>query len=91
MKRLKAIYEGGMLKPLEQLPLNERQVVTLFLAEADDVDLIDEFGEDVLDLDAMATADREGDTEISLDQLRQILSSIPGSMSDVIIEERGEY
>jgi hypothetical protein len=91
MKRFKAIYEGGVLKPLEQLPLADQQVVTLFLPEADDLDLIDEFGDDVLDFDAMAIADSECEGGISLEELRERLSSIRGSMSDAVDEDRGEY
>lgn len=90
-KSFQAIYEAGILKPLEPLELNDRDVVTLIVAERNGPLKVAERREDIIDRDALAIAEREGDSTISLEQLHELLKSIPGSMSDVVIEERGEY
>lgn len=46
---------------------------------------------DIIDHEIIATAEREAEGEVSLGDLRRLLSSIKGSMSDVVIEQRGEY
>jgi hypothetical protein len=46
---------------------------------------------EIFDEDALALADAEGDEAISLESVRQQLSSIPGSLADSVIAERGEY
>lgn len=50
----------------------------------------DELLGNMLDRDMLAIAEREGQGAISLERLREIPSSIPGSMSDVVISERGD-
>ena len=89
-KSFQAIFESGVLKPLEPLSLDEHQVVTLMVAN-DEYASTDDESADLMDHDALAIAEREGDAEITLEQLHEMLKSIPGSMSDVVIEERGEY
>jgi len=44
--------------------------------------------DDWLDTDYVAYAQKHGDASISLESVREALSKIKGSMSDVIIEER---
>jgi predicted DNA-binding antitoxin AbrB/MazE fold protein len=91
-KVFQAVFESGVLRPLEPLPLRERDVVTLIVADADGGAAVDYRPEDeIIDHDALAVAEREGNAEISLEQLHELLKSIPGSMSDTVIEERGEY
>ncbi|MEX2092297.1 MAG: antitoxin family protein [Pirellulales bacterium] len=78
-----AIYENGLLRPL--VPLNipdlERVSVTV---ETDSV-------EDWMDRDALRLAEAEGDSTISLDDVRRGLATIPGSLAESVISERGEY
>lgn len=91
-KPFQAIFESGVLKPLEPLPLNEREVVTLIVAGVDSSPPNDErWDDDMLDHDLLAVAEREAEGEIPLEELRERLKSIRGSMSDVVINERGDY
>ncbi|MGH7138077.1 MAG: antitoxin AF2212-like protein [Pirellulales bacterium] len=91
-KPFQAIFELGVLKPLEPLSLAEHEVVTLIVANGDGATTIDvQLDDGIIDHDALAIAEREGDAGISLEQLHELLKSIPGSMSDTVIEERGEY
>lgn len=46
--------------------------------------------EKMVDLEFEAFCAREGDDTISLDQVREATSRIPGSMAETIIEERAE-
>lgn len=45
----------------------------------------------MLDRNMLAIAEREGQGEIPLEELRERLSSIRGPMSEVVMSERGEY
>lgn len=93
-KPFQAIFESGVLKPLEPLSLGEHEVVTLTIAQspANHAPANGEpLRDDWRDHDAIATAEREGAGAISIQELREMLKSIPGSLSDVIISERGEY
>jgi predicted DNA-binding antitoxin AbrB/MazE fold protein len=91
-KPFQAVFEAGVLKPLEPLSLGEHEVVTLIVAPASGTPSPDKDpDDDIVDKDALAVAEREGDETISLEQLHELLKSIPGSMSDVVISERGEY
>lgn len=88
----RAIFESGVLKPLTPLPFSEHEVVTLAIArEVGRVSRENGLSDEFLDHDLIAIAEREADGEIPLEELRDRLSSIRGSMSDVVISERGEY
>lgn len=83
MKRqVEAIFENGVLRPLEDLFLSEHDRVTVTIVSGDDAWLDTEF---------VALARLEGDATITIDAVRNALSSIPGSLSDVVIAERGDY
>lgn len=43
--------------------------------------------EEVLDLEFEAFCAREGDEDVSLEEVRKAMTSIPGSMAQVIIED----
>lgn len=90
-KPFQAVYESGVLKPLEPLSLAEHEVVTLIVAGGGDSSPPDEVLGEMEDRDMLAIAEREGQGAIPLEELRERLKSIRGSMSDVIISERGEY
>ena len=78
-----AVYENGLLRPLVPLnfPDHERVSVT--------VESIS--GNDWLDHDALQLAEAEGDPTISLEEVRRRLATIPGSLAESVIAERGEY
>jgi predicted DNA-binding antitoxin AbrB/MazE fold protein len=82
-QKVNAIYENGVLQPLEPLNLPEHERVSITVESAND--------DDWLDHDAIEWAKREGDPTISLEEVRKALSSISGSMAETIIEERGEF
>ena len=83
-KQIEAIYENGVLRPLEPLSLDEHQRVTITITE--------ESGEEDNLFDPAFTqwcAEQSRDAP-SLEEVRQALSKIQGSMADVVIAERDE-
>lgn len=84
-QQIDAIYENGLLRPLEPLVLAEREQVRVTVetnvAETDDW----------LDHDFLAWATKEGDPTIKLDDVRAKLAGLPSSLSETIIAERGEF
>jgi predicted DNA-binding antitoxin AbrB/MazE fold protein len=82
MTELKAVYENGVLRPLEPLALQERQVVTLTISEA---------GDDLLDADFLENCRAEAGPSVSLQAVREALAKIPGSLTDDIRAERDEH
>ena len=81
-KSFQAVYQDGALEPLEALPLEERQQVTLTLSDPTlaGQDLAGYFTPEEW---ALAVHD-----EISLDEVRQALSTISGSLADTVIALR---
>jgi predicted DNA-binding antitoxin AbrB/MazE fold protein len=79
--RIEAIYENGMLRPLEPLDLREHQRVTVIVEPA--------LSEDVLiDTEYMQACKDEADYSISIDEVRRALSGIKGSLTADFIKER---
>lgn len=83
-KTLRAIYENGVLRPLEALDLRENQEVAVVLTPS----LPSE--EDWLDTDCLALYAGEADNTITLEAVREALSKIPGSLTADFIAERDE-
>ena len=81
-KTIQAVYEGGVLRPLEPLPLEERQEVSVTISDeaniARDHPLL-------VSPEEWAEAARDG---IRLDEVRRALSTIRSSLSDAVMEER---
>jgi predicted DNA-binding antitoxin AbrB/MazE fold protein len=78
-KQLEAVYENGVLRPLQPLPLTERQHVYVTVHE-------------ITDYRAWAKIKlSELGPAPGLEEIQRQLASIPGSMSDVVIEERGKW
>ena len=82
-QRIDAIYENGLFRPLEPLNLPDREPVSLIVESR--------ASDDWLDHDAIAWAAQEGDPTISLDDVRRRLAKLSGTLSDLVIAERGEY
>jgi predicted DNA-binding antitoxin AbrB/MazE fold protein len=77
-KQLEAVYENGVLRPLQPLRLADQQHVLVTVSE-------------IPDYQAWAKVQlREVGPPPGLEAIQRQLASIPGSMSDVVIEERGE-
>jgi predicted DNA-binding antitoxin AbrB/MazE fold protein len=83
VKTLSAVYENGVLRPLESLPLEEHQLVRVTVSDAAD-DSIDAW----LDHEYMASVEAIQESEPTLEEVRLILSKIPGNLSDDIRAER---
>ncbi len=88
VKHIEVIYTQGVFRPAAPLevPLAEGQHLTLILPE-NGVE-VEPFEEDE-DLRQWC-AEQAGEKVPSLEEVRQSLSKIPGSMADVVIVERDE-
>jgi predicted DNA-binding antitoxin AbrB/MazE fold protein len=84
-EHIEVIYENGVLRPLGPLPpqLRERQHLTV---------TIDTIGglEEQLDAVCLAAAKREADPTVSLEEVRQILDKVPGTLAQAVTAEREE-
>ena len=81
---VEAIYENGILRPLEKLSLRPKQRVFLQIDEGP------ELAEDLEDNAFVNYCRAEGDPNITLEQVRQALAVIPGSMTEACSAERDE-
>jgi len=83
-KKLQAVYKEGVLRPLEPLPLEDMQQVTVTISDspAIDADLAGYFTPE-----EWAAAARD---DVSLDEVRRALSTISGSLSEAVITQRQE-
>ncbi len=87
IRNVEAIYEHGVLRPLEPLSLNESQRVNLTIS-----DVLS--GHSQPDLSIMERARVEAAAvkiAPTLDEVRSALASIPGSLSHDVVAERGDY
>lgn len=85
-RTLEAVYEKGVLRPLQPVDLRENQRVTLTIAEQGGAPP----GEDWLDAEYLQACSAEADESVSLEAVRQALSKIPGSLTDDFVAERDE-
>ena len=82
--RVDAIYEHGVLRPLAPVDLTESQRVTLLISETStgasqlDRELVDRARAEVAAMQQVPT----------LEEVRSVLSKIPGSLVDDVIAER---
>ncbi len=79
---LQAIYEKGVLRPLEPLSLKEHQQVTVTVSDSENGDW--------LDASFLHYLEQQADESVSLEQVRKALGQIPGSMVDDFRKERDE-
>jgi predicted DNA-binding antitoxin AbrB/MazE fold protein len=83
LEEFDAVYEGGVLRPLEPLPLSEHTRVRVSLAWENEADW--------LDLEFMSACAKEADPSVTIEAVRAALAKIPGSMDEAIDQDRGEY
>ncbi len=86
-REVEAVYENGVLRPLEPLPLNESQRVRIVVSELTPAQGL---------LDQTVLAEARAEVAImqfkpTIEEVRQALSPIRGCMSEVVIDERGDY
>ena len=80
---IEAIYENGVLRPLEPLALIEKEHVKVTVSRSAD--------EDWLDADFMNACAAHADPSVTLQQVRSSLAKIRGSMDDAIQADRGDH
>jgi predicted DNA-binding antitoxin AbrB/MazE fold protein len=83
VKTLSAVYENGILRPLEPLPLKENQRVSVTVS-----DVFEDRADAWLDHEYMASVDAIQEVEPTLEEVRRVLSKIPGNLSNDIRAER---
>ncbi len=81
-KTVQAVYEDGVLRPLEPVPLENQQKVTVTISDEGDIPR-----DHPLVASPEEWAGAAGDP-ISLDEVRRALATIRGSLSEAVIEER---
>jgi predicted DNA-binding antitoxin AbrB/MazE fold protein len=81
---IEAIFEDGVLRPLEKLSLRPKQRVFLHIAETPTAQ------HDLEDKSFESYCRAEGDANITLEEVRQALASIPGSLTEDCSAERDE-
>lgn len=81
-KTVQAVYEDGVLRPLEPVPLEDRQEVTVTISDEGNIPR-----DHPLVASPDEWADAAGDS-ISLDEVRRALATIRGSLAEAVIEER---
>jgi predicted DNA-binding antitoxin AbrB/MazE fold protein len=95
-RTIQAIYEGGVLRPLEPLLLLENELVSLAIERQSETDehpvaAGNSSADEWLDADAVASSRLLADPTISLDDVRQALSGIKGDLADAVSQQRGDY
>ena len=83
-KTVQAVYENGVLHPLEPLSLGERQQVTVTISERTDLS-----PNHPLLVSPEEWPDAAHD-DIGLEEVRRALATIHGSLSEAVLEERRE-
>jgi predicted DNA-binding antitoxin AbrB/MazE fold protein len=83
-KTVQAVYENGSIHPLEPLLLGERQQVAVTISDAIDVS-----PNHPLLVSSEEWSDAAQD-DVSIDEVRRALSTIHGSLSEAVLEERRE-
>lgn len=81
MKKLQAVYEKGVLRPLEPLDLRDQQCVSVTITDEAST-------EPWLDSEYLAACAQETDDAVSLEEVRAALAKIPGSLTEDFIAER---
>jgi len=81
-RSLQAIYEKGVLRPLEPLALQEHQLVTVTVSDQEDGDWVDTA--------FLRYLETQADESVTLEQVRSALAKIPGSMVEDFRRERDE-
>ena len=89
-ERIDAVYEGGVFRPEVPVSVPEGQRVSLDVRPTSTLpnDLRDVV--DLLDHEYTAACRRQPNHAASLEEVRRTLSSIPGSLAEMIVAERDE-
>ncbi len=82
-RKLQAVYEEGVLRPLEPLDLREQQLVNVTITD-------EAPGEPWLDTECLAACAGEAGDSVTLEEVRAALAKIPGSLTEDFIVERDD-
>ncbi|MEO6760580.1 MAG: antitoxin family protein [Saprospiraceae bacterium] len=83
-RRLQAVYKNGVLQPLEALPLEERQQVTVTIVDPGSI------GQEIAGYFSPDEWAQAAQDTVSLDEVRRALATSSGSLSDTVIAQREE-
>ncbi len=83
VRKLQAVYEGGVLRPIEPLRLDEHQLVSVVILD-------DIAPDEELQFEAPERFEALADHTVSLEAVRRALSKIPGSLDADFAAERNE-
>ena len=83
-RSLKAVYENGVLKPLEPVSFKEHEQLTITVNES-----LPE-AEEWIDDEFQRYCQSQSDDSVTLGAVRKVLSKIRGSMSADFIAERND-
>ncbi len=83
-KTFEAVYENGVLRPLETLPISEMQHVLVTIS------VVPATGADVAGYFSPEQWEAAQQDDIGLDEVRRALASIPGSLAEAVIASREE-
>lgn len=87
VQEVEAVYEHGVLRPLEPLALAESQRVRLTISDPSsgrsqrDLKVVDRARAEIASRHAIPT----------VEEVRLLMASIPGSLSQDVIDARGDY
>lgn len=84
VKRLQAVYKDGVLQPLEALPLEDEQQVTVTITGPAAA------GQEVAGYFSPEEWAEAAHDDVSLVEVRRALSTISGSLSDAVTASRQE-
>ena len=83
VQKLQAVYEGGVLRPVEALLLEEHQLVSVIIMD-------DVAPDEELRFEAPEHFELLADHTVRLETVRGALSRIPGSLDADFLAERNE-
>ncbi len=89
VQQIDAVYENGVLRPLQALNLRESERVRLSVSSS-----VSNSTEDLIDQTLLQYARARAaslDRVQSIDEVRERLAQIEGSLAELIISEGGEY
>ena len=83
MRRLQAVYEGGILRPTEKLALEEHQIVSVIILDAGP-------DNEAIEFEPPGRFEPLADRSVRRETVRAALSKIEGSLDADFAAERNE-
>ena len=83
-QHITAIYDKGVLKPLEPVDLKDQELVSL------SIEKVDENGQERVDDEYLPLIAEDGDPNITWAEVQAVLTKLPGSLTEDFDRERDE-